>query len=579
MKSVVRYCCIFALFASLCLTNDRVYSDELGSDEDYSMLTKGSEEDRSVLKKLNELLEKANKSRDVVKSWLGEYSKQERKTYARVVDLFSKFEKAEQKQLVQDLKKGELSEPFRDRLDAQNLLICFQRLEVERNYLEKIKFLHDRLSAKILEAESTREIVAQRIVADVQPDKFREKEEVVDELSKFLDETQQKLDVWKENDRKQKESLLDSIVKDSKNKLTLQDAPVVPSDDAEQTVDDSVQDVDQEIVEEPSKEQEIEQEENVEAPFEDQEADQEEIVKEIPEEQEVKEEQQEVEALSEERDIDEKTELKERRREKTNRKKDGWKKVKQASDVEEADLPKPMFYVTATDLQQASNEVEIQTNAAASNQRQIISVGKVEIAFRLCSGIDRENGEDFWIQETETTQEQWFAVVPKTTRPCGFNGAKLPVENVDWNACVNFVKRLNELNVAPEGWAFTIPTEAQWEYAWKLGDKKDNLASLVEYAWFGENSDKKTHEVATKKPDALGLYDMSGNVWEWTRSTDASGKALIVRGASWNNLPQNGTLTDSFKCAAQTCGNNLGLRLALVRKPLVAAPNTKKILR
>jgi len=706
MKFGARYYCAFALFACLCLTSSRVYSDEHASDQDYSILTKGSGEDRETLKILNDLLKKAYEGRDVVRNWSDAYSAQERKTKKEVVGLFSKFNESERNQLAQDLKKGKLSEAFRGRLDAQEFFSSFQRLETERGFLKKIQTLDERLSSKIIEAESKREILAKRIVADVRDDGIRQKEEVIDELSKILDDANRKLDAWKENEtQKQKGELIDQIVNDSKAKEKKGRKQKGASKTEESSADDSIQgwkptsqqveqqeseveSVQNQVVVEvedgnlegqavdSNEDQNIEESDLKDDNFEAQDvladenaeaqeglADKNSEVKDALEDEksEVKdaledekseakdalegekseakdaledkkseelnlgqgqESQEELapfefvplqaldeddflEQKTEEKDVDyseepkitpqtdeepvkfeERNEPQEETYGESKATEDACSnvenikktKVENISDLASSVPSRSSKVVTGDELRSASKSSTSPTSKS-SNQRQTISVGNVEIAFRLCPSSDQNADEEFWIQETETTQEQWFAVGAKTTKTCYFKGAKLPVENVDWNACVGFVKKLNESNVAPEGWMFTIPTAAQWERAWKLGKSGDDLASLVEYAWFGENSDKKTHEVATKKPDALGLYDMSGNVWEWTRSTDATGKALVVRGASWNNLPENGALVDSFNCAAQTRGNNLGLRLVLVRKPLVAAPNARKILR
>jgi len=102
-----------------------------------------------------------------------------------------------------------------------------------------------------------------------------------------------------------------------------------------------------------------------------------------------------------------------------------------------------------------------------------------------------------------------------------FKGENRPVENVSWNDAQEFIKKLNE----KEGGAkkYRLPTEAEWEYAARAGTQSkwsfgDNESDLKDYAWYRENSDSKTHEVGQKKPNGFGLFDMHGNVWEWTCS-------------------------------------------------------------
>ena len=115
------------------------------------------------------------------------------------------------------------------------------------------------------------------------------------------------------------------------------------------------------------------------------------------------------------------------------------------------------------------------------------------------------------------TQEQWQAVMG--TNPSRFPGdPKRPVESVSWNDAQEFLRQLSE----KEGKLYRLPTEAEWEYAARAGSKAtycfgDDAKLLREYAWYGENSGNRTHPVGQLKPNAWGLYDMHGNVWEWVQ--------------------------------------------------------------
>jgi len=124
----------------------------------------------------------------------------------------------------------------------------------------------------------------------------------------------------------------------------------------------------------------------------------------------------------------------------------------------------------------------------------------------------------FWLGKYEVTQRQWEAVMGNN--PSTFRGPQNPVENVSWEDCQAFLRKLNE-RAARSGAKFSLPTEAQWEYACRAGSTStycfgDAPEGLGEYAWFADNSGGTTHPVGRKKPNAWGLYDMHGNVFEWT---------------------------------------------------------------
>ena len=155
--------------------------------------------------------------------------------------------------------------------------------------------------------------------------------------------------------------------------------------------------------------------------------------------------------------------------------------------------------------------------------------------------------QPFYIGATEITQAQYEQVTGQN--PSYFKGAQLPVDMVSWDDSVEFCKKLS----TKSGYAVKLPTEAQWEYACRAGSKAkycfgDDPKLLDEYAWYEDNSDKKMHPAAQKKPNAWGLYDMHGNVCEWcsdwydekyynSAKTDPtgpeSGSRRILRGGGW----------------------------------------------
>ncbi len=140
----------------------------------------------------------------------------------------------------------------------------------------------------------------------------------------------------------------------------------------------------------------------------------------------------------------------------------------------------------------------------------------------------------------EVTQEQWGTVM--ATNPACFTGADRPVETVSWHDCQAFVAKLNELElVKASGLVFRLPTEGEWEYACRAettGDfsrRADGVKvsrwNLGTVAWYGKNSGGETHLVGRKQPNAFGLCDMHGNVWEWMSTADDDGR--VSRGGSW----------------------------------------------
>jgi formylglycine-generating enzyme required for sulfatase activity len=121
----------------------------------------------------------------------------------------------------------------------------------------------------------------------------------------------------------------------------------------------------------------------------------------------------------------------------------------------------------------------------------------------------------FHMGKYQVTQEQWHAAMGNN--PSHFKGAKKPVDSVSWDDCQEFLEKLN--NKIPH-FRPVLPTEAQWEYACRAGDTRpfcfrNNESALSEYAWFRNNAAGRTHAVGEKKPNAWGLYDMLGNVFEW----------------------------------------------------------------
>ena len=153
------------------------------------------------------------------------------------------------------------------------------------------------------------------------------------------------------------------------------------------------------------------------------------------------------------------------------------------------------------------------------------------------------------LAEAECTQSQWEAVMGNN--PSYFKGADRPVEQVSWDEAVEFCRKLTQLHqdagVMPQGWAWRLPTEAEWEYAARAGTAGPRHGELDAIAWHDGNSGGKTHPVKQKAANAWGLYDMIGNVWEWCSDSYGgyptgavedptgpnSGSYRVNRGGSW----------------------------------------------
>jgi formylglycine-generating enzyme required for sulfatase activity len=187
---------------------------------------------------------------------------------------------------------------------------------------------------------------------------------------------------------------------------------------------------------------------------------------------------------------------------------------------------------------------------------------------------------NFQIGKFEVTQRLWKQIMGADNNPSYFKGDDLPVERVSWNDVQKFIKKLNEQT----GKKYRLPTEAEWEYAARGGNKSQGNKysgsnNLDEVAWYRDNSGGKTNDVGTKSPNELGIYDMSGNVWEWvsdwygdytsgaqTNPTGpSSGSDRVNRGGSWYNNAEYCRV--SFRV-----GNHPGSRGEIIGFRLVLSP-------
>lgn len=185
--------------------------------------------------------------------------------------------------------------------------------------------------------------------------------------------------------------------------------------------------------------------------------------------------------------------------------------------------------------------------------------------------------KSFYICRFEVTQAEWEVVMGYN--PSGFKSEQHPVENVSWEDCQRFISKLSAIT----GRLFRLPTEVEWEYAARggklsCGYKYSGGNEIDSLAWYEENSERHSHLIGQKEPNELGLFDMSGNVWEWCQDvyapypsgtgeqltwTPPTGNFRVLRGGSW--------FSDARDCRVSfrnyyTPGHrvaNLGFRLAI----------------
>ena len=186
---------------------------------------------------------------------------------------------------------------------------------------------------------------------------------------------------------------------------------------------------------------------------------------------------------------------------------------------------------------------------------------------------------DYYIGQTEVTQHLWKAVMGSGNNPSATKGNNLPVTNITWNEAQQFVERLSELT----GMRFRLPTEAEWEYAARGGQKSKGYTyagsnDIDQVGWYNGNSSNKTHAVGQKQSNELGIYDMTGNVWEYcydwhtpyaaqaqTNPTGAAtGDKHVLRGGCYHYDPKNCTNTNRHSYYTPDKGGaSTGLRIVL----------------
>ena len=240
----------------------------------------------------------------------------------------------------------------------------------------------------------------------------------------------------------------------------------------------------------------------------------------------------------------------------------------------------------------ASEQSEVQSEPVAVEGSKTFTANGVDFTMVLVNGGTFQMGSttgdsdekpvhsvtlsSYYIGQTEVTQALWKAVMG--SNPCKYDiGDNRPVQNVSWNDCQTFIQKLNQLT----GERFRLPTEAEWEYAAKGGNRSKGYTysgsnSIDNVAWYTDNSSRESHPVATKAPNELGIYDMTGNVWEWCQdwegdysssaqsnpSGPSSGFFRVLRGGCWDNNATDCRTANRYRGTPTSAGILLGLRLA-----------------
>ena len=186
--------------------------------------------------------------------------------------------------------------------------------------------------------------------------------------------------------------------------------------------------------------------------------------------------------------------------------------------------------------------------------------------------------DGFWMGKYEVTQGEWQKVMG--SNPSHFKkGDSYPVEKVSWNDAQEFIRKLKSMNGGK--YDFRLPSEAEWEYACRSGGKPEKYSggdSVDSVAWYWNNSGSSTHSVGTKSANGLGLYDMSGNVWEWVEDiydesaygkherknpiVRSGGSDRVSRGGSWGYYPADVRCAIRFNYVPAIRFFDLGFRLA-----------------
>ncbi len=236
--------------------------------------------------------------------------------------------------------------------------------------------------------------------------------------------------------------------------------------------------------------------------------------------------------------------------------------------------------VNITELEKTAKSIELKAGSDVPNNMVFVKGGTFKMGSNEYDSekpIHTVTVGDFYIGKYEVTQKEWESVME--SNPSNFKGANRPVEQVSWTDIQEFLQKLN----FKTGKNYRLPTEAEWEYAARGGNqskgyKYSGSNSIDKVAWYDGNSSSQTHEVGQNQPNELGIYDMSGNVWEccsdWYAENyyksspsknpqgPSSGSTRVLHGGSWVNNNLNCRSSDRFRSYPTGFFSNSGFRLA-----------------
>jgi hypothetical protein len=219
--------------------------------------------------------------------------------------------------------------------------------------------------------------------------------------------------------------------------------------------------------------------------------------------------------------------------------------------------------LSSKDVEPVNDTTDIPTPPHGT-QRNGDSYNPDDIELVYMAGMDAEDTDGFYIGKYEITQAQWKAIMGNN--PSKKQALSHPVTNVNWNEVQQFLVKLGEKT----GRTYRLPTETEWEYAANGGSNGDTYEyagsdQIDDVAWYDGNSGRTTHEVGVKKPNSAGIYDMSGNVWEWCEDWyDSSHSTHTLRGGGWGGNASYCRVSDRMSSSPGTSYSYLGFRVVLI---------------